>query len=77
MLKVHLKTDWVDAKLFKEAFDAAKLYNQLVKDGKTEDLVHAPVVEDKEDPIDPTDDPDKNNTADAEGGADDKEWTKF
>ena len=40
----------------------------------------AATVEDKEDPVDPTDDPDKNNTADAEGAVEtdaateDKEW---
>lgn len=46
------------------------MYNQLVKENKTEELVHAPLVEDKEEPVDPTDDPDKNNTADGDGGAD-------
>jgi hypothetical protein len=43
-----------------------------VKEGKTEELVMAAVIDDKEEPVDPTDDPDKNHTADAEGGADDK-----
>jgi hypothetical protein len=44
-----------------------------VKEGKTEELKYAPVVEDKEEPVDPSDDIDKNITADADGGADDKE----
>ena len=44
------------------------MYNQLVKDGKTEELVHAPVVEDQEEKVE--DDPDKNKTADEEGGDD-------
>jgi len=58
-----------NAKLFKEAFEAAKLFNLNVKEGTTDSLVYAPTVEDKEEPVDPTDDPDKNHTADAEGGS--------
>ena len=58
----------VDANKFRDAFNAAKLYNQLVKDGKTEELVHAPVVEDVEEKVE--DDPDQNKTADQDGGAD-------
>lgn len=61
--------------MFKESFDAAKIFNQKVKEEKIEELVFAPVVEDHEEPVDPTDDPDKNHTADADGagGADDKD----
>lgn len=44
-LALRLQTAEV-AKKFKEAFDAAKTYNQGLKDGKT-DLVEAPVVEDE------------------------------
>jgi hypothetical protein len=43
-----------------------------LKEGKTEELIMAVAIEDHEEPSDPTDDPDKNHTADAEGGADDK-----
>ena len=60
----------IDTKLFKEAFEAAKLFNYNVKEGKTEELIVAAAIEDKEELPDPTDDPDKNHTADAEGGAD-------
>lgn len=38
-----------------------------MKDGKTEDLVYAEVIEDHQDKVDPEDDPDKNKTADEEG----------
>ena len=51
----------IDATKFKEAFEAAKKFNGLVKEGKTEDLENAPVVEDKEEQV--VDDPDKNKTA--------------
>lgn len=61
----------LDATKFKEAFEAARIYNQLLKDGKTEDLVEAAVVEDVEEKVE--DDPDKNKTADEEGG-DAEEW---
>ena len=47
--------------------DAAKKFNQLVKEEKFDDLVYAAVVEDLEEQADPDDDPDKNKTADAEG----------
>lgn len=56
----------IDANKFKEAFEAAKKFNQLLKDGKTEELVYAPVVEDIEEVE--VDDPEKNKTA---GGDDD------
>ena len=39
-----------------------------MKEGKTEELVYAPVIEDKEEVVDPNDDPDKNKTADQDGG---------
>mmetsp|Transcript_44706 Transcript_44706/g.43311 ORF Transcript_44706/g.43311 Transcript_44706/m.43311 type:complete len:95 (+) Transcript_44706:321-605(+) len=54
--------------LFKEAFEAAKLFNTKVKEEKLEELVYAPVIEDIEETVDLNDDPDKNNTADGEGG---------
>ena len=54
-----------DANKFKEAFNAAKLYNQLVKDGKTEELVDAPVIEDVEEKVE--DDANINKTADEDG----------
>ena len=63
-------TIFLDAGLFKEAFEAAKLFNTKVKEGVTEGLVYATTVEDKEEPTDPNDDPDQNKTADAEGGED-------
>ena len=34
------------AKIFKENWDAAKLFNKLVKEGKESELVYAPVVKD-------------------------------
>ena len=34
------------AKIFKENWDAAKLFNKLVKEGKDSELVYAPVVKD-------------------------------
>ena len=52
---------------FKEAFEAAKKFNQLVREEKTEELVYAPAIEDHEEVADPADDPDKNKTADEEG----------
>ena len=63
----------IDTQKFKEAFEAAKKFNQLLKDGKTEELVYAPVVEDIEELPDPADDPDKNKTADEEGAGGDDE----
>ena len=62
----------IDTQKFKEAFVAAQLFNKLVKDGKTEELVMAPVVEDKEEPADTTDDPDVNKTAG--GDKEDDDW---
>ena len=61
----------IDALKFKEAFEAAKTYNLLLKEGKTEELVHASVVEDVEEKVE--NDPDKNKTADEEGGAENEE----
>ena len=73
----HLLMLMIDATKFKEAFEAATKFNQLLKDGKTEELVFAAAVEDLEEIPDPADDPDKNKTADEEGavGGDD-EWIK-
>ena len=41
------------------------MFNNLVRDEKTEGLVYAEVFEDKEEIV--VDDPDKNKTADADG----------
>ncbi len=61
------------AKQFKDAFEAGKLFNKLVKEGgKDEELVYAEVIEDHEEKVDPEDDPEHNKTADAEGDKD--EW---
>ena len=58
--------------LFKAAFEAARIFNQAVKEGKADsELVFAPTVEDPTELVE--DDPDKNTTADADGGADDGE----
>lgn len=66
---------FIDAQKFKEAFEAAKKFNTLLKDGKEEELVYAPAIEDVEEKPDEADDPDKNKTAggDEEGGAGDDE----
>ncbi len=54
--------------LFKAAFEAARLFNQQVKEGKPDsELVFAPTVDDPTEIVE--DDSDKNVTADAEGGA--------
>jgi hypothetical protein len=57
---------YIDATKFKEAFEAAKVFNAKVKSGETEGLVYAEVVEDIEEKVE--DDVEKNVTADAEGG---------
>ena len=36
------------AKIFKENWDAAKLFNKLVKEGKESELVYAPVIKEEE-----------------------------
>lgn len=59
----------IDATKFKEAFEAAKKFNLLVKDGKTEELVFAPAVEDVEEQPDPADDPEQNKTAGGDDAA--------
>ncbi len=52
---------------FKAAFEAAKLFNDQVRQGKPDsELVFAPAIEDFEEKVE--DDPDKNTTADADGG---------
>lgn len=56
----------IDAQKFKEAFEAAQKFNVLLKDGKEEELVYAPAIEDVEEV--PADDVDVNKTA---GGDDD------
>ncbi len=53
---------------FKEAFEAAKLFNEKAKEEKDDELVWAPTVEDIDEPV--VDDIDTNKTADAEGGDD-------
>ena len=45
------------------------MYNKFLAEGKKEELVEAPVVEDVEEVPSAVDDPDKNKTADEEGGA--------
>ena len=54
-------TIFIDAQKFKEAFEAARTFNQLVKDGKTEELVYAAAIEDIEEKVE--DNPDENKTA--------------
>ena len=46
---------------FKKAFEAARLFNNQIRDGVTEGLEYAAAVEDKEEVHD---DPEKNKTAD-------------
>lgn len=55
---------------FKTSFEAAKKFNQLVREEKLEELEYAPVVEDLEEKADPDDDPDQNKTADVDGDGD-------
>jgi hypothetical protein len=54
-----------NTQLFKTAFEAAQKFNLTVKEGKTEDLVFAPAIEDQEEVV--VDDPEKNKTADEDG----------
>lgn len=54
-----------NTELFKAAFEAAQKFNLQVKEGKTEELVFAPLVEDQEEVV--VDDPEKNKTADEDG----------
>jgi hypothetical protein len=67
---------YLDITKFKETFEAAQKFNLLVKEGKTEELVLAPAIEDIEELV--VDDPDKNTTADPDAtgagdAGDDKE----
>ncbi|MFN9908981.1 MAG: hypothetical protein ACK56F_23135, partial [bacterium] len=55
--------------LFKAAFEAARDFNTLVREENFDKLVYAPAIEDVEEVV--VDDPDKNKTADADGGAGD------
>ena len=55
--------------LFKKAFEDARTFNNLVREGKTEELVFAPAIEDKEEVV--VDDPEKNKTADEDGAGKD------
>ena len=55
-------------KQFKESLEAAKKFNALAKEGKDDELVWAPLVEDIDEPV--VDDIDTNKTADADGDAD-------
>ena len=59
----------IDATKFKEAFEAAQKFNLLAKEGKDEELVYAPAVEDVEEQPDPADDPEQNKTAGGEEAA--------
>lgn len=77
-LSVTILSKWstifIDAQKFKEAFEAARTFNQLLKDGKTDELVYAETVEDIEEKVE--DNPDENKTAGGEDGAgEDDEWT--
>lgn len=70
-----LITIYLVAGKFKIDFEAARLFNNLVREEKLEGLVYAEVIEDKEEIV--VDDPDKNKTADADGaGAEegDDQW---
>jgi hypothetical protein len=52
--------------LFKAAWEKAVKFNNLVREGKLEELVYEPAIEDKEEVV--QDDPEKNKTADEDGG---------
>ena len=66
--KLAARFNQVDqCKQFKEMFEAAKVFNALAKDGKDDELVWAPLVEDIDEPV--VDDIDTNKTADADGDA--------
>ena len=67
-MNTYLINPFIDAQKFKEAFEAAKKFNVLLKEGKTDELVYAPVVEDIEEQPNPADDVEVNKTA---GGDDD------
>ena len=54
--------------LFKEAFEAARKFNNLVREEKLDQLVYAVAIEDHEEVV--QDDSDKNVTADQDGGKD-------
>lgn len=63
-----------NTELFKSAFEAAQKFNLQVKEGKTDELVYAPAIEDQEEVV--VDDPEKNKTAD-EDGKDDGEGDEW
>lgn len=52
--------------LFKESWEKAVKFNNLVREGKESELVWEPAIEDKEEVV--QDDPEKNQTADQDGG---------
>jgi len=52
--------------LFKEAWEKAVKFNNLVREGKESELVYEPAIEDKEEIV--QDDPEKNKSADQDGG---------
>ena len=52
--------------LFKEAWEKAVKFNNLVREGKESELVWEAAIEDKEEVV--QDDPEKNQTADQDGG---------
>lgn len=61
-----------NTELFKKAFEDARKFNTDARAGKPDsELIFAPAIEDHEEVV--ADDPEKNKTADADGGADDGE----
>lgn len=52
--------------LFKDAWEKAVKFNGLVREGKESELVWEAAIEDKEEVV--QDDPEKNQTADQDGG---------
>lgn len=63
----------IDVDKFKEAFAAAQTFNKLLKEGKTEDLVMASVIDDKEEVTETHDDADVNKPHGEEAGDEEKE----
>lgn len=61
----------IDANNFKTAFEAARKFNNLVREEKLEELEYAPAIEDIEEKVE--DDIDKNKTHGEDGAADEAE----
>ena len=72
LIFIYTHHQFVDADKFKEAFTAAQTFNKLLKEGKTEELVIAPAIEDKEEAAE-QDDADVNKTHGDDAGDDEKE----